>query len=332
MRTIALCLGVLVAICVGTVICDLPLKAESVSVFAVVPGLSGFTTDNDGTIYALSGTENRIVRLGPDGRILGSIGPLLEGGYSLQISRLCHPVHVDASGYIYIESKGYLFLLDTAGHVLNVDSDGKRINGFEVGSPSWIGTTRRGDIFVHPAINDENSLISVITPEGTRLPDFGDAIFPQGMPDNLFRVTMTENDTLYAVLSQFPAMLKYRPDQSFDSLIKLRLGKGLEQVIDSQDMSIEDAIQALSKHEPIRINHTIFTDAESASENTLVCVSSAQILWYSESGRLLRQLDQIHLWASTGARNVITNVTAGCDGHCLLGRVQFDDKIYRIDF
>jgi outer membrane protein assembly factor BamB len=325
-------MGVVVA-CMTITIGGLAVKTDSVTVFATVPGLSGFTTAKDGTIYALSSSENKIVRFNTDGRVIESIGPRLESGYFLQISPLFHPIHIDASGHIYVPSEGYLYILDASGHLINLDSKGRLPKGFEVGVPKWIGTNKRGDIYVYPAIDDEDSLVSVIASNGTRLASFGHTVFPQGsVPNTLFRVAMAEDDTLYAVFSNFPAILKYRSDQSFESLLAVRPGKGLESLIRSQDVSLDDALKAVSMNEPIRENHLIFTDAKFVDENTLVCVSSAQILWYDKSGRLLREFDQVHFMASAHSHNIVSSVTIGCGGNCLLGRVQRDDRIYRIAF
>ena len=283
-RLLFICMVVLACLWTTITIAD---GADSVTVFASVPGLSGFTTGKDGSIYALSSAENKIFRFDPRGNVLQSIGPLLEGGHSLQISRISHPIHVDSLGRIYLPSMGYLFVLDASGHILNTDSGGKLPKAFEIGAPQWIGTNKRGDIYVHPAIDDKDSLISVIAVEGTRSSNFGDTVFPRGKVPNTFRIAMAQDDTLYAVFSNFPAMLKYHSDQSLDSLIRVRLGDRFDALIASQDVSLDEALKAVSKNERVRENHVVFTDATFVDENTLVCVSSAHILWYDKSGKLI---------------------------------------------
>jgi hypothetical protein len=326
MKTKLLCLGVLAVV---IAVSDVLPKAESVSIFASVPGLSGFAAGKDGSIFALSATNNNIIRFAQDGSIMQTIGPVLDGNYSLQISRVSHPFHVDDFGRIYIPSNGYLFILDSKGHILNLDSSNKYLDGFHVGYPTWIGTTKQGNIYVHPAIKDENSLISVITPEGTHLQDFGDPILSRStLPHYPFRMTLAADGTLYAVSSRFPAMLKYNSDQSFNSLIRLHLG-ALQQVIDSHDIPLEDFLRNLAKGQPSRENYMIFTDAVAFGDNSLICVSSNGLLWYTTSGQLYRELNQFQLIDLVPIEGRISNVIIGCNGGCLLGRVQLGDKVYK---
>jgi len=195
-----------------------------------------------------------------------------------------------------------------------------------------VGTSTAGDIYIYPAIDDEEGLISVITSTGQRLSSFGNAILPRGKPIyNRFLPAMDETNALYAVFNKFPKMLRYQPDHSFDGLIDLAIPKsGLP--VNRLDLSLDQALQRLSEKKPMPGNKTIvFGDAEWIGDN-LVCLSGNWILWYNKSGDLLRKFDYFNAMISAHYVALFTDIVSGCSGHCLLGRMTTRDDIFRVDY
>jgi hypothetical protein len=322
----------LIAIGFGTIIDSPFLMAESISRVATVPGLSGLATDKSGNIYALSSTSNTIVMFTASGQPLGTIGPLLPHGFMLRVSNIDNPIHIDNANRIYIASWPNLLILGNTGTVLNVDSDGKLLEGFRKLDFRWVGTSTAGDIYIYPAIDDEERLFSVITSTGQRLSSLGNAILPRGKPIyNRYLPAIDETDELYAVFDRFPKMLRYKPDHSFDGLIDLAIpNSGLP--ANRLDLSLEQTLQRLSEKKPIPGSQTIaFGDAEWIGDS-LVCLSGNWILWYSKSGDLLRKFDYVNAMISAGYVAFFTDIVSGCSGHCLLGRMTMRDDIFRVDY
>jgi hypothetical protein len=329
MKIKSLCTICLAAIAVVLIIGETSLWAESASLIASVPGLSGIAADHDGNIYALSASKNAIILLSKEGQVLGSIGPTLPNGDSLQIRQLFHPIHVDSMGRIYVPSRGRLLIMNKLGELLNVDSNGKLLPGFTE-FISWIGTSRTGDIYLCPAIDDKNSLISVISQTGQLIATFGDIVTPRGYRQPLnFRFAMDKDDALYAVFAEFPRAMKYNPDRSFGSLLTLSVD---ERTYDPSKQSLEQTLKLIHDNKPLPENRKMIIQAVTSINDNLICLTTDKINWYSSSGELLRTIDLLQIMGMAGYNPILRTIVPGCGGQCLLGIGETNDNIYKISY
>ena len=267
-----------------------------ISQFAVIPGLAGIATSNGGDIYTISRTEHCIYQISHDGTISSVIGPALPSGFILEFSQDLGtiPLHVDSKGHIYVWCRGRLLVLDTSGHILNVDSDGKVPLGFNLAFVKWIGTTADGNIYVYPSVDDKFSLVSVLSPTGKHLSPLGDVIFDRRAYESVFRPVLTDDGTLFAFSAIFPLCVRYSLSGQVDRWFKLPLPSTLETLVAMNNMPFEEAFKKLLSGGPKRITKStiVFTDAELLGASTFLCMTGdMQLCWYNTDGQLLKSYD-----------------------------------------
>jgi hypothetical protein len=268
---------------------------EAVSIFAKVPKVAAVTTDRKGYVYVLSRADNTITKISPAGSIEKVIGPSLEHGYQIQVpSAALQPLHVDDEGRIYIFSAGMLFIINEDGKVLNADAQGTMPPGFRVGFVTWIGTRIDGGIYVFPSLEGKRSLVSVIGLDGAQKGSFGDRLFSQKSGSGVFRLAVDRRNNLYAFPTDFAAMVKYGPSGEFAGYHGLRLSPALEQIVASQNLSLDAALRLDEQgRQDISLGgFVVFLDVKILSNDSILCLTGDNsLVWYDQAGNKLRELN-----------------------------------------
>ncbi len=316
---------------------------SAVSIFAKVPGIAAITTDADGFLYALSRTNNTIMVFDPVGSILKVIGPTLQYGYRIEVPKAgFQPLHVDHNGRIYIVSNGVLLILDRSGELLNSDDKGVIAAGFRLGFVTWIGTTRDGRIYTFPSVHDDDTLVTVMGLDGTRVTSFGDRVFPKTSSMGAFRLAIDREDNLYALFAEFAGLVKYGSDGKMISFREPRLDLGFEDVIASRNLSLNSALQhedAKGAQDIGRIgrqraleNIMVFFDVKVLRDNSLLCLTGDHyLIWYDTTGRMVRSMNVPYLMYIHGSPVLFYRFAVSPDDRYAYGIGIRDDNVYRID-
>lgn len=323
-----------------------PQAKLTASIIATVPGIAGLTTDSNGNIFVASSENNSIIKLNPSGQLEKVIGPRLTDKYNLAFPHFMRiPIHVDHLSRIYVASGPYLFVLSDDGNLRNVDTTGRLLPGFVFPSAiSWIGTTRTGDVYVYPSLDDDGSMMSIISSKGEKISSFGDGLFTRTsrFSSTRFRIAMGEDGDIYAFPSYFAWLFRYSGTGRFLGYAQLRCPDDLEREVAKRNISLEQAfamdakggsLPSQASEAAAGLGMEVYLDAHVLDANNILCLTNrCYLLWYDgSSGELVRSLN---LWTSVSPPLFLYRFALGPRGEYIIGNELLPSRssnIYKIN-